>query len=625
MSGTSSAASSNVSTPLHRRRESSPVRLPKIYPEYGDDEVGKELSALSRRLHLSPDSPVPRSQTPSHSSLDRRVSRDILEQRNELGPKLVIFMVGLPARGKSYICKKLARYLTWCGFTTKIFNVGNRRRTHACAHSPEISPAALPPPAAPLHTSDTSHTVQLPIIIEPTPTRPLLNKHLAHLQKERLSGTTSPVVLPLPSATAGTQHDATFFDPQNETARELRDRLALETLEEVFVWLRNGLGRVAIHDATNSTVERRRAVLERALKEKYVHALFVESICDDGAVLEQNIQMKLRGPDYINMAPDEAIRDFKARIKAYERAYQTIGDEEEKRGVSYIKIIDVGRKIIAHNIHGYLPSQCVFYLMQMNIKERHIYLTRHGQSVYNVYDRIGGDPPLTELGDKYGQALTRFMESRHPLPNETDSNHNGIRHEDARENGQEYGREHGNGVRPLERVVDGNFGTQAHPVSLSIWTSCLRRTIDTTAYFDERYDIKHVKALNEIYAGLCENMTYDEIEKNYPGEATARKQNKLMYRYPGSGGESYLDVIERLRTIIIELERMETDALIVCHNVVMRTILAYFWGVPLDQMPNLDVPLHTLYCLKPKPYGADLVKYKYNEQTDEFEADGTSL
>ena len=40
----------------------------------------------------------------------------------------VICMVGLPARGKTYIAKKLCRYLNWIGITTRVFNVGEYRR-----------------------------------------------------------------------------------------------------------------------------------------------------------------------------------------------------------------------------------------------------------------------------------------------------------------------------------------------------------------------------------------------------------------------------------------------------------------------------------------------------------------
>uniref|UniRef100_A0A8C5MLW9 6-phosphofructo-2-kinase/fructose-2,6-biphosphatase 3 n=1 Tax=Leptobrachium leishanense TaxID=445787 RepID=A0A8C5MLW9_9ANUR len=40
----------------------------------------------------------------------------------------VIVMVGLPARGKTYISKKLTRYLNWSGVPTKVFNVGEYRR-----------------------------------------------------------------------------------------------------------------------------------------------------------------------------------------------------------------------------------------------------------------------------------------------------------------------------------------------------------------------------------------------------------------------------------------------------------------------------------------------------------------
>lgn len=37
-------------------------------------------------------------------------------------------MVGLPARGKTYISRKICRYLNWLGFKSRVFNIGNYRR-----------------------------------------------------------------------------------------------------------------------------------------------------------------------------------------------------------------------------------------------------------------------------------------------------------------------------------------------------------------------------------------------------------------------------------------------------------------------------------------------------------------
>ena len=41
---------------------------------------------------------------------------------------LCIVMVGLPARGKSYLSHKIANFFSWMGVGGRIFNVGNYRR-----------------------------------------------------------------------------------------------------------------------------------------------------------------------------------------------------------------------------------------------------------------------------------------------------------------------------------------------------------------------------------------------------------------------------------------------------------------------------------------------------------------
>lgn len=50
--------------------------------------------------------------------------------------KLVLAMVGLPARGKTYIGRKLSRYLEWLGYRSRVFNIGEYRRERVGAEQP---------------------------------------------------------------------------------------------------------------------------------------------------------------------------------------------------------------------------------------------------------------------------------------------------------------------------------------------------------------------------------------------------------------------------------------------------------------------------------------------------------
>ncbi len=46
----------------------------------------------------------------------------------DLHAKTLIVMVGLPARGKSFLSAKLVTFFNWSGVPAKIFNAGERRR-----------------------------------------------------------------------------------------------------------------------------------------------------------------------------------------------------------------------------------------------------------------------------------------------------------------------------------------------------------------------------------------------------------------------------------------------------------------------------------------------------------------
>ncbi|KAF9427632.1 hypothetical protein BGZ94_004514 [Podila epigama] len=452
-----------------------------------------------------------------------RLPQELEESHHELGSKLVVIMIGLPARGKSYIVKKLQRYLTWLQYDTKVFNVGNRRRIASKGD----------------------------------------NKN-------------------------GTSHSHAFFDPNNKAAKDVRDELALDSLEELIAWLKQG-GRVGIHDATNSSRDRRKLLLNRLEQEPNCRVLFIESICTDPVVLAQNISMKLSSPDYKGMDEAEAREDFRRRLENYEKAYQTLDEEDEVEGIQYCKLMNVGKKVIAYNIQGYLAGQCIFYLMNFNLTPRCIWLTRHGESVDNIIGKIGGDAPLSPKGKKYGACLSRFIKQQR----------------------QEY--------EKVRRAGCDSVGAPPPPSierTAAVWTSMLTRTKQTVEEFDPKeYDIKHMRFLNEIYAGICEELTYAQIQEKYPNEFEERRLSKLFYRM---GGESYMDVIQRLNPLIIELERMTSDLIIVTHRVVMRILLGYLMDIDRHQMPEMEVRLHTLYCVEPKPHGTVVKKYRWSEQEDWF-------
>jgi hypothetical protein len=65
-------------------------------------------------------------------------------------------------------------------------------------------------------------------------------------------------------------------------------------------------------------------------------------------------------------------------------------------------------------IFGSLKTDNFSLGLQVNthITPRPILLTRHGESQDNIRGRIGGDPPLSEQGEKYALRLADFVHKR---------------------------------------------------------------------------------------------------------------------------------------------------------------------------------------------------------------------
>ncbi|KAJ5515304.1 hypothetical protein N7527_006864 [Penicillium freii] len=569
-----------------------------------------------------------------------KVSPDGRIAQRDVGAKLVIVMVGLPARGKSYITKKLARYLNWLQHDTEIFNVGQRRRV-AAGKSPSPAPLDRGQDRKPsafhrdlvdsvrrlsvsvgttLNPSDTSPPEnEAPLPPPVVPTKILVNGE----EPEQVSQNGSTVVPSIDAGPAQSRENeeaineaspepidqtANFFDPQNQRAVKMREQVALDTLDELLDYILDEGGSIGILDATNSTMERRKAIVDhiRNRAGPELNILFLESSCVDQDLLEANMRLKLSGPDYKGQDPAEALEDFKKRVALYEKSYVPLGEYEEKHRMAFIQMIDVGRKVVAHQTHGFLASQVVYYLLNFNLSPRQIWITRHGESLDDAAGRIGGDSDLSENGRRYAKALARFVDHQRQQWEAYQRQKDLLKHFPPR----------AGDITP----PNPSYLPQEGPRNFCVWSSMMQRSVQTAEYFNEDdYDVKQMRMLDEIHSGKMEGMTYKEIQEQYPEEYAHRKRDKLFYRYPGPGGESYLDIINRSRTVIVEIERTTDHVLLVGHRSVARVLLAYFRGLKRDEVADLDVPLGVLYMLEPKPYGVEFKAYRYNPETDWFD------
>ena len=187
-----------------------------------------------------------------------------------------------------------------------------------------------------------------------------------------------------------------------------------------------------------------------------------------------------------------------------------------------------------------------FFLKHINMTKT-IYISRHGQSEYNLINKIGGDSNITSFGEEYAKSLYLFFKDSGKLNN------------------------------------------------LDIYTSQLKRTKQTIKHF-KNLNITSLEYLNEIKGGDFDNLTYDEIKNNHPIEYSKRKNDKFNYCYPN--GESYNILRERVKEIFNEIDNSDKDILIVCHNAVVRIIYSIIYNIKEEDIPHIEIPLHTLFKIQ---------------------------
>ncbi|CAN0469119.1 unnamed protein product, partial [Laminaria digitata] len=150
----------------------------------------------------------------------------------------------------------------------------------------------------------------------------------------------------------------------------------------------------------------------------------------------------------------------------------------------------------------------------IHIGPRKIWLTRHAESVCSDYEPGEEVDELTEEGRRYSMTVAKYLQ--------------------------------------LEQETSHIKGPGADILVLA-GTQKVDR--DSIAHLQMLYPVATTPLLNELHGGKFTGMDRASFRAQYPEMWQEREEDKLEFRFPGAGGESYQDVIQRVRPIIVELER----------------------------------------------------------------------
>ena len=182
-----------------------------------------------------------------------------------------------------------------------------------------------------------------------------------------------------------------------------------------------------------------------------------------------------------------------------------------------------------------------------------IYFVRHGQTIWNVEKRFQGlsDSPLTELGITQAKWLG-------------------------------------------EKLKDIKFD--------KVYSTSLKRAYDTANYIkgNRKQKVEIFDDFVEISMGDMEGIKQEDFKKLYPEQVKNFFFNQLEYDPSSFGGESFLEVRERvIRGLnkFIELNKNYERVLVVSHGATLKTLLHYISGKDISTLSDEAIPKNTSYTI----------------------------
>ena len=182
-----------------------------------------------------------------------------------------------------------------------------------------------------------------------------------------------------------------------------------------------------------------------------------------------------------------------------------------------------------------------------------IYFVRHGQTIWNVEKRFQGlsDSPLTELGITQAKLLG-------------------------------------------EKLKDIKFD--------KFYSTSLKRANDTANYIkgNREQKVEIFDDFVEISMGDMEGIQQEEFKKLYPEQVKNFFFNQLEYNPSSFGGESFLEVRERVAKGLEKFIKLNQDyerVLVVSHGATLKTLLHYISGKDISTLSDEVIPKNTSYTI----------------------------
>lgn len=149
--------------------------------------------------------------------------------------------------------------------------------------------------------------------------------------------------------------------------------------------------------------------------------------------------------------------------------------------------------------------------------------------------------------------------------------------------------------------------------SVILWTDVGQESCRLCAPFDWN-SVRLRATLSALNPGQTEGLTHEQIKETFPEEWKRHSLDPYHHRYPRA--ESYHDLVIRLESIIMELERDPSNILIIADASVLRCIYAYYIEASPFLIPSLILDPRELIVLQPQAYGCHETRLSFETGTE---------